>query len=333
MISEYKESKLTNELILRAENLWFDGPVVRPNDLSPEMFKGVIMFKKIIISFILGFSLHATAQAAVIPQDFSLNNGGSVQWESDLFFFRLDYPQWTQLLEVKLAERHLELLDISSQIKELEHVSAHLKEGREKQESIFHLESLKAKEKEVRESIFLYLAEEAKTEQDKKLLETKADRNMLAPLIYQEDGYEMESSVLLEEEYTMPTTGKETSPFGWRVHPVTSNRSLHQGIDLANDAGTPIRAVKSGIVTAADYNEISGNNILIRHYDGQETAYYHMQKRLVERGQSVRRGEIIGLMGTTGRSTGNHLHFELRINQVQVDPAPYIYRGSRWEVP
>ena len=290
------------------------------------------MFRKIIFSFIFGFSLHATTQAAIIPQDFSLNNGGSVQWESDLFFFRLDYPQWTQLLETELAERQLELLDIGSQIKELEHESAHLKEGLEKQQSGFQLEGLKAQEKQVRESILLYLAEEAKTEQDKKLLEARADRNMLAPLIYQEEGYELESRALLKEQYAMPTTGKETSPFGWRVHPVTQNRSLHQGIDLANDAGTPIRAAKSGIVTVADYNEISGNNILIRHYDGQETAYYHMQKRLLERGQSVRRGEIIGLMGTTGRSTGNHLHFELRINQVQVDPAPYIYRGSRWEV-
>lgn len=291
------------------------------------------MIKKIIISFIVGFFLHATAQAAIIPQDFSQNNGGSVQWESDLFFFRLDYPHWTELLETKLAERQSELLTIKSQIKELDHELAHLKEGLEKQQSGFQLENLKVKEKEIRESMLLYLAEEAKTEQDKQLLEAKADRNMLAPLIYQEAGYEMESKALLNEEYIMPTTGKETSPFGWRVHPVTQNRSLHQGIDLANDAGTPIRAAKAGIVTVADYNEISGNNILIRHYDGQETAYYHMQKRLVDRGQSVRRGEVIGLMGTTGRSTGNHLHFELRINQVQVDPAPYIYRGSRWEVP
>ena len=291
------------------------------------------MFKKIIITFIIGFSLHATAQGAIIPQDFSQNNGGSVQWESDLFFFRLDYPHWTELLETKLAERQSELLGIKSQIKELDNELGHLKEGLEKQQKGFQLESLKAQEKQIRESVLLYLAEEAKTEQDKNLLEAKADRNMLAPLIYQEDGFEMESNTLLEEEYTMPTTGKETSPFGWRVHPVTQNRSLHQGIDLANDAGTPIRATKSGIVTVADYNEVSGNNVLIRHYDGQETAYYHMQKRLVERGQSVGQGEVIGLMGTTGRSTGNHLHFELRINQVQVDPAPYIYRGSRWEVP
>ena len=77
---------------------------------------------------------------------------------------------------------------------------------------------------------------------------------------------------------------------------------------------------------------ITAHDLLGKMFLEKNEKYYHMQKRLVERGQSVRRGEIIGLMGTTGRSTGNHLHFELRINQVQVDPAPYIYRGSRWEV-
>lgn len=290
------------------------------------------MFKKIIFAFILGFSLQATAQAAIIPQDFSSNNGGMVQWQSDLFFFRLDYPEWTQLLEGKMAEQELKLVEVTQEIKKLDDRLVHLKEGSDKQSLKLEKEEWEAQKNQLRESILLYLAEQAKTERDKELLEAKSDRNMLNPLIFQAAGYEAESIALLEEEYTLPTTGKETSPFGWRIHPVTQNRSLHQGIDLANDEGTPIRAVKSGIVTGADFSEISGNNILIRHYDGQETAYFHMYKRLADRGQYVRQGEIIGLMGTTGRSTGNHLHFELRINKVQVDPAPYIYRGSRWEV-
>lgn len=290
------------------------------------------MIKRIITALIIGCSLGLTAEASIIPQDFNINNGGAIQAESDLFFFRLDYPEWTGLLAQKLSERELKLADLAQQISTLDSELANLEDGPPRQQKAMEKENLVLEKQKIRESILLYLAEQAKTERDKVLLEERADREMLDPLIHQESGFEGEAMALTSEEYIMPTTGKETSPFGWRVHPVTQNRSLHQGIDLANQWGTPIRAAKSGIVTFSGYNEISGNNLLIRHYDGQETAYFHMDKLLVERGEYISQSQMIGLMGTTGRSTGIHLHFEIRINGVSVNPAPYIYHGTRWEV-
>lgn len=293
------------------------------------------MLKRIIIamglSLFFSLSFPVTASASLIPQDFGSNNGGALQWESDLFFFRLDYPVWMELLDEKQTEQEQQLTELSEALSETETQLEDLTEGPEKQLKILEKEELIKKQRQTREAILLYMAERAQTERDKMLLEEQTDRELMDPLIPRIEGYEAESEALMAEGYTMPATGKETSPFGWRIHPVTHARTLHEGIDLAGPADTPIHAARSGLVTFAGYNKISGNNILIRHYDGQETAYYHMRRLIAQRGQYVHQGEVIGLMGTTGRSTGNHLHFEIRINGVRVDPAPYIFRHRQWE--
>lgn len=100
-----------------------------------------------------------------------------------------------------------------------------------------------------------------------------------------------------------------TSPFGTRVHPITGQRKTHYGIDYGNPSGTPIYAVAEGVVTVSGYDEFSGNKVAIRHRDNSESWYMHMSVRGVSVGTKVAPRQVIGRVGSTGRSTGPHLHF------------------------
>ncbi len=114
--------------------------------------------------------------------------------------------------------------------------------------------------------------------------------------------------------------GRLASRFGWRVHPIFHTRKLHTGVDLASPRGTPIYAAGDGIVERAGWSSGYGNYTMIKHVNGYETGYGHQSKILVKAGDRVRQGQLIGLVGSTGNSTGNHLHFEIRINGNFVDP-------------
>lgn len=116
-----------------------------------------------------------------------------------------------------------------------------------------------------------------------------------------------------------------TSSYGYRVHPITGNYSFHNGVDLAIGQGTPIYASKSGYVTTATYNYVWGNYVTINHMDGFSTLYAHMTHYTVSSGDYVEQGEIIGYVGSTGYSTGPHLHFTIYYNGSTVNPMDYIY--------
>ena len=115
-----------------------------------------------------------------------------------------------------------------------------------------------------------------------------------------------------------------TSAYGWRVHPITGKNSFHNGVDLANVTGTPIYSAKSGTVTAAGYNGVYGYYVTINHGDGFSTLYGHLTNYIVSVGQSVSGGQTIGYMGSTGWSTGPHLHFTIYYNGNTVNPMDYI---------
>jgi murein DD-endopeptidase MepM/ murein hydrolase activator NlpD len=116
-----------------------------------------------------------------------------------------------------------------------------------------------------------------------------------------------------------------TSGFGVRSDPFRGRAAMHAGIDLAGPVGTKIYATADGIVSRSEYNGGGyGNLVELNHGRGIETRYGHMSKRLVEEGQRVKRGDLIGLMGSTGRSTGSHLHYEVRIDGKAVNPIPFM---------
>jgi len=111
--------------------------------------------------------------------------------------------------------------------------------------------------------------------------------------------------------YPLPSPVAVTSGFGWRVHPITGKSTFHQGIDLGAAEGTPVYAVYNGTVEVADWLGGLGKAVVISHGYGSETRYGHLSQILVQPGQSIKQGTVIGLVGSTGMSTGAHLHFEL----------------------
>jgi murein DD-endopeptidase MepM/ murein hydrolase activator NlpD len=116
-----------------------------------------------------------------------------------------------------------------------------------------------------------------------------------------------------------------TSGYGMRSDPFQGRAAMHAGIDLSGPIGTPIYATADGVVTTAGYNSGGyGNLIKIDHGKGIETRYGHLSSMSVREGARVRRGEMIGRMGSTGRSTGSHLHYEVRIDGRAVNPIPFM---------
>ena len=123
-------------------------------------------------------------------------------------------------------------------------------------------------------------------------------------------------------DYLWPLPGyyKLTSAFGYRIHPITHRPQSHTGIDIPAPGGTPIKACKGGQVVTSAYHSSYGNYVVIDHGNGNSTLYAHMSSRAVSEGQMVSQGQVIGYVGTTGSSTGNHLHLEIRVNYTRTDP-------------
>ena len=115
-----------------------------------------------------------------------------------------------------------------------------------------------------------------------------------------------------------------TSPFGWRIHPIQGYKKFHYGVDLAAPTGRPIYATRSGTVDTASYNGSAGYYVQINHGDGFKSIYMHMTHYVVSSGQHVSQGQVIGYCGSTGGSTGPHLHFGISYNGSYVNPANYI---------
>ena len=115
-----------------------------------------------------------------------------------------------------------------------------------------------------------------------------------------------------------------TSGYGMRTHPVLGGRRNHAGIDLAQPTGTPVYATADGVVAKAEWFSSYGNYIQIEHGGELQTRYAHLSGYAVVAGQEVHRGDLIGFVGSTGRSTGPHLHYEVRVAGEAVDPTPYM---------
>ncbi len=115
-----------------------------------------------------------------------------------------------------------------------------------------------------------------------------------------------------------------SSPYGYRIHPITGTRKLHSGIDYAAPYGTSILAAEDGTVLTAGWNSGYGYCVTVNHGGGYVTLYGHCSSLLVTAGQKVKRGQTIAKVGSTGNSTGNHLHFEVRVNGSPVDPSGYL---------
>ena len=135
------------------------------------------------------------------------------------------------------------------------------------------------------------------------------------------------------QKNTFPSTapvqvGYNSSSYGWRIDPFTGKEAFHEGLDFTAAAGTPIYAAASGIVTVAEQTPDYGKIIKINHGSGIETRYAHTSLMLVKAGDKVEKGQLIAQVGNTGRSTGAHLHFEVRLNGAPLDPRKYLQAKS-----
>ncbi|WP_310486412.1 M23 family metallopeptidase [Chamaesiphon sp. VAR_69_metabat_338] len=128
--------------------------------------------------------------------------------------------------------------------------------------------------------------------------------------------------------YPLMNPAPMTSRFGWRTHPLTGTRRFHSGVDIGAPSGTPVIATATGTIISAGWNGGYGKAVVIQHGDTQQTLYGHLSEISVQAGQTVPQGTVIGLVGSTGNSTGPHLHFETRspgaTGWVAVDPTPEV---------
>jgi len=123
-----------------------------------------------------------------------------------------------------------------------------------------------------------------------------------------------------------PAKGWLSSSFGYRNSPFTGKKEFHKGIDISTRTGAPIVASADGVVSFTGWDGGYGRVVVIKHGQGFKTKYAHLKKSIVKTGQHVKRGETVGLVGSSGRSTGPHLHYEVHLNGVAVNPIRYVLR-------
>lgn len=149
-------------------------------------------------------------------------------------------------------------------------------------------------------------------------------RESLAQL---DDAFRVRASLLSSTPSIMPAQGWFSHGFGWRKDPFSNKRRFHRGIDIVNHRGTPIYATADGVVSRAVRIADLGKTVDISHGRGYVTRFAHLSEILVKPGQQVQRGDLIGKMGSTGRSTGDHLHYEIFYDGRRVNPWKYL--GNR----
>jgi len=126
-----------------------------------------------------------------------------------------------------------------------------------------------------------------------------------------------------------PTEGRITSPYGYRFHPLRLSNEFHSGIDIANEAGTPILATADGVIRHSGWAQGYGMCAVVDHGFGYSTLYGHMSEIVSKQGAQVKRGQMIGRMGSTGTSTGNHLHYEVWTGGLPRDPMKFLQVGGK----
>ncbi len=223
--------------------------------------------------------------------------------------------EWTELCKQTL-EAEKEALDEAKAAAEAEEETVSLLLAEKEAELANYKYKIHNTEQEISAAEASYAEEVAVIEalEAKILEEKKAIAATQARIIY--DGGQF--------AWPCPNYVRITEEFGWRTHPITGRQEFHSGLDMGAPGGSPILAAYDGVVVAAQYNWSMGNYIMIDHGDGLYTIYMHASALYVNAGAVVVRGETIAAVGTTGQSTGNHLHFGVRLNGQYVSPWSYL---------
>ena len=270
-------------------------------------------------------------------------SGGSLTYLAA--FLEVDSPSITHLAErfdtlTSIAEQDVELLEQIKELKALIEEQRRVLEAEEarvaaveaeqavitgelqaaaekRQASLNELEAARAAKKAVLAAI-----QEDQTTWAKQEDQLLAESDRVAALLKaSRDGGSSDAGTSV---LSWPLLGKVTSGFGYRIHPIFHVRKLHTGIDLDGNTGDPIKAAALGVVVSAGWRGGYGKCVVLDHGGDVATLYAHQSVILVSVGQTVKRGQVIGKLGSTGYSTGPHLHFEVRVDGSPVDPMKYL---------
>lgn len=221
---------------------------------------------------------------------------------------------------VEAAEAELETEQAEQQALRDEEAAARAELATQEEAAAQLVRDIALKESEYQEAIKQKEAEEAKVQQEmkaaQKAFEEEQRRRQAAS----------SSQIVSESGFLWPLTGylTLTSKYGWRTSPITGRSEFHLGTDIPAPRGTAIKAAKSGLVTTSTSHYSYGNYVVVTHSDGTQTLYAHMSKRAVAKGAVVTQGQVIGYVGSTGDSTGNHLHFEIWQNGKRTNAENYF---------
>lgn len=256
--------------------------------------------------------------------------------------------KWVELSKLRLENREQkqQLQIFSAKVDNLERTMARLKEFDQKLRVITDLDQSSASSGtrvENRENPVVGVGGAAERDRDPLSRVLQAERSNVADRMNQslerlqneaknqERSYQELRTFLEDRRSSLastptiwPTKGFLTSAFGWRNSPFTNHRQMHEGIDIATRTGTPVRAAANGVVVSYSYMGGHGNTLIIEHGFGYQTQYSHLSKGAVRVGQRVKRGDIVAYVGATGVVTGPHLHYEVHVNGVPVNPIKYV---------
>ncbi|MCB0825259.1 MAG: peptidoglycan DD-metalloendopeptidase family protein [Armatimonadetes bacterium] len=227
----------------------------------------------------------------------------------------------------RIADRDRELFEevkvlrdqVLAQKKEQDRIVANIAKLKNDQEA--KKGQLEAKRQERKKIFDVLWAQKDKLEQEFAAFEKESRR--LEIEIARIQGSTKGSVPIYRGRFLQPVNGRLSSGFGYRIHPIKKTRKMHTGQDIAAAGGTPIKAAGDGKVITASYLSGYGNTVVIDHGGGVSTLYGHCSRLYVKVGQMVKRGDRIAAVGSTGLSTGNHLHWEVRINGKPVNPMTY----------
>lgn len=233
-----------------------------------------------------------------------------------------------QLKRVYEADRHI-LADLKSEADELERRKRNVE--RQKNEIALLTQELQAQKAQYQAQAETQVTLVNRLKADRNALEAaenqlEEDSASLTQLIRQRIAAANRDSVVVQGtgELSYPSSGRITSSFGYRIHPILGYRRFHAGIDFGASQGSPIRAADSGTVIFSGWYGGYGRAIIIDHGNNLTTLYGHASELYVSEGQSVERGQAIAAVGATGLATGPHLHFEVRVNGEPVNPMGYL---------
>ena len=228
-----------------------------------------------------------------------------------------EYQLNRQLIEVCKAELEEEeaVLQEAKQVVEEEQANLEILINKKEQEIVNYQTDIKTKEEAIRQY-------EEEIEAENAII-AALEAQVAAEMQQLNGGPVYDGGIF---KWPAPSYTRITDEYGWRIHPTLGVRKFHNGIDMGAPGGSPILAAYDGVVVASAYNGTMGNYVMINHGGGLYTIYMHASALYVKEGQTVAKGDRIAAVGTTGRSTGNHLHFGVRLNGEYVNPNSYLGR-------